>query len=182
MTKRRVVLSDADREFLRDLAVRRVLAKRVGIRTQTSGWNAHDRIDRSYPHAVGLAAELAYARETGLPLDESIRMGGDRGDFLGVEVKATTHTVPPFVLAIKQEDYCVRVPRAYVLARVEPALSEVEFLGSISREKFDRIRRVQMGRHCANWAIGAERLAAGLIIVRDGTMHLVPFDEEDEPP
>jgi hypothetical protein len=177
MPRRFVVLTDAEIDHIRDLAARRVKKKRGSTRKQTSGWNSYDREDRSYPHAVGLAAELAYALETGTPLDESVRTGGDAGDFVGVEVKATTHTRPPFVLAVKQEDYATRMPLAYVLAKVSADLRTVEFLGSISRERFDRRKLEQRGKFALNWAVGSAELAAGLAVVRDSSLELLSFEE-----
>jgi hypothetical protein len=177
MPRRRVTLSDDQIEFIRDLASRRVKKKRGSTRKQTSGWNSFDRSDRSYPHAVGLAAEFAYSIETGRPLDESVTTGGDAGDFLGVEVKATTHTYPPFVLAIKQEDYATRMPLGYVLARVSADLRTVEFLGSMSRERFDRKKVRQEGKYALNWVVPSTALAPGLVVLGDGGLELCPFEE-----
>lgn len=177
MPRRVVTLTEAQIEYIRDLAMRRVQKKRGATRKQTSGWNTFDPSDRSYPHAVGLAAELAYAIETNATLDDSVLTGGDAGDFSGVEVKATTHTRPPSVLAVKQEDYATRMPLGYVLAKVSADLRTVEFLGSMSRERFDRKKMVQRGKYATNWAVQSTQLAPGLVILTATGLELLPFEE-----
>jgi hypothetical protein len=66
---------------------------------------------------------------------------------------------------------------AYVLAKVSADLRTVEFLGSISRERFDRRKLEQRGKFALNWAVGSAELAAGLAVVRDSSLELLSFEE-----
>lgn len=177
--KKVVFLTDAERAAILDLARRRCGAKAPHIRTQTSGWNPGNARDRAYPHAVGLAAEWAYALATGASVDERLLPGGDEGDFADglLEIKCTSHRKPPFVLAVKQSEYERKRPLAYVLARVDPELLAVEFLGSISRARFDDEKRPQMGKHALNWVVPAWKLSPGFAVVEGLTLKLNQFTE-----
>lgn len=173
-------LTDDDRRLVRDLALRRCDAKRDEVRVQKSGFHK-TAPDRDYPHRIGLAAELAYARTFDLRLDERCHGWGDAEDFAGIEVKATTHSRPPFVLAVRTDEYERKRPLAYVLARVDAEYLAVEFCGSIRAADFDRLRAIQNGRHERNWAVSWRRLDAGLWRPTPNGLRFSSFVEETIP-
>jgi hypothetical protein len=177
--ERVVYFNDRQRALIEQIARARCDAKAPHIREQDSDFHTATS-DRAYPHIVGLAAEAAYAMLTGQRVDGRLYRCGDETDFSGVEVKATTHSRPPFVLAVRQTEYERKTPLAYVLARVDSEATCVRFEGSVSRARFDALKAVQRGKHLLNWAVGAHHLAPGLAVVEGGVLKLKKFDDRKE--
>lgn len=172
-----VLLSPTERDLVIRIGRLRCDAKPAGVRETDSGFHKGTS-DRAYPHMVGAAAEYAYAALTGREVDDRLFIVGDDHDFGGIEIKATTHSEPPFILPVRQSEYERKRPVAYVLAKVDPEFLQVEFLGSISWARFDRIKVVQFGKHKRNWAVRSEHLAPGLAVVEGGQLKLIQFERD----
>lgn len=133
-------------------------AKPHNVRSNDSGY--HEEEDRAYPHMVGMAAEIAYSRVTGMPFDRVIGAVGDSCDFPdGTEVKGSMFMGKNIELKIKVSEYSRKKPNKYVLCRVSKDLKTVEIIGEITRTKFDKIKKKKRYGHKDNWVCGAEHLS-----------------------
>lgn len=152
-----------------DLGNRRCAAKPPSIRSHSSGY--HDDPDRARPHRIGALGEKAYSKHTQIPMDTSILLGGDSTDFDGVEVKTSTNDGSGIKLLVKKHEYARKVPKKYVLARVdENNPLSVELVGEITREDFDKHKEgIQYGDKAPNWGVGKRYLSSvighGLMMV-----------------
>lgn len=110
-------------------------------------------------HMLGLKAEIAFARITGLPLDESVLTGGDVTDFrvanLRIDVKGRVRTDGlPLDLALISDSPTGMKSNVYILAEVQPGMwdPQVRFIGWTDQVIFALHGRVvQMGG--SRWAI-----------------------------
>ena len=156
----KIKLNKEQLEYIYNLAKKRHDAKHQSFRNASQimpedkrdSFNSVYNIDKQYmPHFLGLVGEYAWSQHTGEAVDEEIydvRDGGE--DFDGVEVKTITYMgkgEPE--LKITQKEYEERkVPNLYVLTRFDIKNTEVELLGTISRESFDDIKvEKQYGSH-----------------------------------
>jgi hypothetical protein len=148
-----ITFNDEQLNFIRELAEQRCLAKDESIR-----WK--NRINKGTPgdaHFTGLLGEFAYQSITDKKVDLRILAGGDDMDFQGVEVKCSTWLGKDIELKIKVQEYNRKFPKAYVLARVRDNNS-VEFIGSITRERFDKIKYLKRHTLFDNWCALGEDL------------------------
>lgn len=157
-----------------ELAMERNSAKDSAIRSYShAGFE-----DAVVAHRIGLAAELAYEKLTGVRLNSEIYERGDANhDFGRVEVKASSWPKPDIELKVTKKEYATRAPAGYVLARVEPGLQKVEFVGSISRGRFDRLKTSKQHRETGpvNWCVEGRLLRKGFIVDYGGAVWFVPF-------
>jgi len=114
------------------------------------------------PHLIGVLGEMAWATVKGLPIDENIYSVRDKGyDFKGVEIKTVTYFgAGEPELKIKVQEFNKKHPSVYVLMRVDPITLEVELIGKITREKFNKIKqRKQYGPKLPeNFVVSASEL------------------------
>jgi len=95
------------------------------------------------PHYIGVLGELGWAIANDLSIDENIYSVRDSGeDFEGTEIKTITYFgAGEPELKITQKEYNKRKPpKLYVLARVSIDRDEIEILGKITRENFDKVK------------------------------------------
>jgi len=141
-----IKFNDEQIAFAVDLAKKRHEAKSMAFRNS----NIYMREKSSYtlekeymPHFVGIIGELAWSIYSGNIIDERIYKVRDNGeDFSGVEVKTITYFgdgEPE--LKIKQDEFFKKSPDTYVLVRYDESKKEAEILGSISRDKFDKLKK-----------------------------------------
>lgn len=129
-----------------DLGTRRHQAKHPSFRNNSfsiSEGKGVQGIEKQYlPHIIGVVGELAWSLYTGEPVDEKIYAVRDDGqDFKGVEVKTVTYQgdgEPELKVPVK--DWESKTPSTYVLAKFDMDRT-VEILGSISRKRFDEIKK-----------------------------------------
>ena len=153
----------------------RVSAKPKSIRNNRSGFHGEND-DRAYPHILGAMMEIAYSRITGKRLDERLLAGGDKCDFDGVETKSSTWVGPDIELKVDQCEYIRKLPVAYCLGRVSKRYDFVEFIGSISRERFDIIKSPRQHKYTPNWVVKAKDLCPVIVVVSDGARRLHPLE------
>lgn len=132
-----------------EIAIKRHEAKNISFRNkeiyipQTK--NEFGIPNEYAPHLIGVLGEMAWATVKNVPLDENIYKVRDSGeDFRGVEVKAVTYFgkgEPE--LKIKVKEFNKKKPNLYVLMRIDPITLEVELLGKITRQKFDKIKQIK---------------------------------------
>lgn len=170
------ILSEEERKRAEELGRARNNAKDETIRYKRSGWIKSESKDRAMPHILGIAGEIAYAALTNQKVDEEIykENKGDLMDFDGIEIKTSTFTGEDIELKIPPAEYKRKHPRAYVLARIDDEYKKVEFIGSISREKFDRIKYEK--KHIINnLCVVGSSMSKGLAFVEDGVLKIVKF-------
>lgn len=102
-------------------------------------------------HYIGVLGELAWAIATGQEIDKNIYSVRDSGeDFAGVEIKTITYFgegEPELKIPVTEYEKRTNID-IYVLARVSTKRNEVELLGMISKEDFDKNK--QKKRYSAN--------------------------------
>jgi len=133
-----VLLTLKDRKHAEKLAKKRVQAKPKHIRFNDSGY--HDNPHRWYPHMIGLLGEMAFSKITGMPINEEIYAGGDRGDFGTLEIKTRMCKDRNPLLIVKKREWERKSPKRYILMRLDPSQEEAEVLGWISRGEFDELK------------------------------------------
>lgn len=99
--------------------------------------------DRSYPHIIGVLAELAFAKITGLSFNKELYSKGDAGaDFGDIEIKATTFGGPTPLLIVKDGDLAKgKVAKIYVLAQIDEHYRYVRFVGWTTLKQFRAKRK-----------------------------------------
>jgi hypothetical protein len=159
-----------------DLGTARNAAKPDGIRQTDSGYHSHNA-DRAHPHRLGIAAEIAYAVIAKKPLDERIMSSGDISDFDGIEIKASTWMGDDIELKVKKSEYAKKSPICYVLARVPEDLSFVEFMGCVSRVRFDKENYSKKHKFVENLCMEAKDLNKSIPIKNGEIIHLFPINK-----
>jgi hypothetical protein len=137
-----------------DLAMRRHDAKHKSFRNKDIDRFRNDnkskmsekfKVDFQYmAHFLGVIGELGYSLATGEEMDEEIYAVRDSGqDFDGVEVKTITYMgAGEPELKIPVYEYEKRTPpKLYVLARFNSNINEVDVLGTITRNQFDKTKK-----------------------------------------
>lgn len=147
----KIELSDYQVDYAMKIAKQRHDAKHESFRNKTRYFNSNNsilsnrlKIKPEYmPHYVGVLGELGWAIMNNLEVNETIYSVRDPGeDFKGVEVKTITYfgNQEP-ELKITQKEYQSRKkPKLYVLTRVSIDRNEIEILGKITRENFDKLK------------------------------------------
>lgn len=188
----RIEFTRAEQDLIERLAAARVKAKDKSIRNNRSDW--HDRKDallmlqqmsaeireeeseelllRAYPNMIGIAAEMKFHIITQLAMDLRLLRGGDTTDFNRVEIKGATWPYYDIELKISQEEYKRKFPLVYNLARVSKDYSKVEWIGSISRVRFDRIKYARRHKFNDNWAVCAPDMLRKIAVIRDDVCYL----------
>ena len=108
-------------------------------------------------HVVGAIGEVAFAKVTGQKVDTKTIGRGDGGvDFKnGVQVKATEKKYKPDLIISKRQ-FNMKKGTIYVLAWIK--LPVVEFVGGISRQKFDQLKTLKRFQHGEAWVVKHELL------------------------
>ena len=141
-------LTEEDRCYIRELGEARNNAKHASIQKRDQ-WNKSE----STPHIPGLAAELAFAKMFGVPIDEKIHNHGDMFDFGEIEIRCSTWRNNDIHLKIKPEEYIRKQPMAYVLCRLEGQLERVHILGFITRADFDKYKTIRNYGYGDMWTV-----------------------------
>jgi hypothetical protein len=134
------------------LAKKRHEAKHTSFRNKSLYYQKESgNIPKEYlPHFIGLLGEMAWAHATNSTIDYNIYSVRDPGeDFDGIEIKTVTYSGPGEPeLKIKVAEFEKKTPHTYVLVKINLDNMEVEILGKISREQFDKIKvKKRYGRH-----------------------------------
>ena len=147
-----------------EVANKQCNAKIDGIRENDSGYhrnqNLSEKSDRALPHRIGMLGSVAYGKYMGLLINEKIfETHGDKEDFDNVEVKTSTWMGVDVELKIKISEYNRKSPRKYVLTRIDTKdTTKVVLVGEISRNKFDKIKRLKNYGNQDCWIVGAKEL------------------------
>ena len=160
-----VTLTEDELAYCKALGVKRHLAKHPSFR------NSRDYRKQQFAgeiHMIGVMGEYAYHKLTGCELDKNIYATGDGGqDFehngKKVEVRVSTFGPSGTELKVPKREYQRYKPDEYVLAYIgKGKFNEVNVLGKISRENFDKKKREkQYGpRYPVNYIVGVEDLDA----------------------
>lgn len=170
----KVVFSEEMKGLAHVIGQARCNAKSPHVRVQDSGYHSFNS-DRAFPHIIGVAAEIAYSVLVGVPIDKDLFPHGDTCDFNGIEVKASTWQQADIELKIKHSEFEKKKPLAYVLARVDLSLVSVEFVGSISRDRFTEVKYSRHHKFVDNYCVYGKTLFNGLAVNVDGQVVLHPF-------
>lgn len=149
----KIKLSDSELNYIYNLAKKRHDAKHESFRNSSQiipeakkdAFKSIYDIDQEYmPHFLGLVGEYAWSKYSGEPLDEEIYSVRDNGeDFKGIEVKTITYIgkgEPELKITVK-EYQSRKAPEQYVLCRFDMQNSQIEILGDITRENFDKEKK-----------------------------------------
>jgi hypothetical protein len=168
----KVILTDCQVEFARELAKKRHEAKNIsfknsGILTNTRKTTLVEEYIYSRehkPHFLGLLGEIAYASITGQKIDTKIYSVRDSGFDVGnVEIKTSTWMGSGVELKIKKQEFEQKHPDKYVLARIdENKFFIVELVGQISRRNFDRFKSIKQYKpnNPINYVVGVNCLTS----------------------
>jgi len=134
-------------------------AKPVDVRAHQSGWHRGNN-DRSYPHQIGAHGEHAYSKHFRKKMDDSLKAGGDSGDFDNGDVEVKTTTGNP-KLMVRVREYAKKRPKKYVLAKLDVGdWSKVELVGEITREDFDKHKKFGNHGNGDVWEVSPIRLSS----------------------
>ncbi len=147
-------LSKKQLKYALELAIMRHDAKHISFRNKDTKkfinksktkLSEDMKVDFQYmAHFLGVIGELGYSLATGEPVDEEIYSVRDSGeDFDGVEVKTITYMgAGEPELKIPVNEYEARTPpKTYALVRYDRGRKEVDVLGTITRESFDKHKK-----------------------------------------
>lgn len=168
-------LSEQERELAKKLGNARNNAKHESFRDKD-----RFKINREsgYSHILGISAEIAYAALTNQEIDTKIYDLGDEIDFDGVEVKAATWPHKNIELKIPFEEYEKKNPKIYVLARIDKNYTTVEFIGSISRKTFDKLKYCKKHTQVNNWCVNEDQMFKVLAFFKDGKYEQKEFNSK----
>lgn len=145
-----------------DFARKKCQAKHPDIRDKD---NFHEgREERAYSHFIGNLGECAFSAITGVPMNEEVFSHGDGIDFGTVEVKGSTWQRDNIELKVEIPEWHKKKAKYYVLTRVNPTTYQVQLLSYISREEYDKAKRVKNYGHVDNYIVGL------------GDMHQITYD------
>lgn len=168
------VLSEEQRSLAEKIGKARCEAKSARFRYNDSGFHSYNG-DRAFPHILGVCAEIAYANLTNKKLDEAIYEKGDETDFDGIEIKTSTWRGDDIELKVKAKEYAKKTPKAYVLARIDENYKSVQFMGSISRIKFEQIKYLKKHKLVENYCVEARKMSKGLAVYENEILKLIKF-------
>jgi hypothetical protein len=171
MVNRIYKLSTDERKLAEELGRRRNDAKPPSIRNKMCGYS-----DPAFAHILGICSEIAYAKITNKKIDEKIYLIGDEFDFYKIEIKTSTWKGSDIELKIKVKEFERKNPMAYILARIDKEYTTVEFIGSITRQKFDVIKYKKHHKFVDNYCVSAEQLTKGLAFIHDGKVKFTTFN------
>lgn len=165
-------LSEEQIAFAKMQAKLRNEAKPLNIREKSRRGN-----HTSYKsHELGITAEIAYGDVANEKIDLTIHPHGDSVDFWGREVRGATWKGRNIELKVKLSEYLRKTPNIYILTRVSEDLTYVEFIGYITREKFDKVKYIKNYGYGDNYCVGEDQLTKGLPVVINGEMKYISFD------
>ena len=161
-----LTLTQDELDYCKGLGVKRHMAKHPSFRDKSAV--PTKQLYTGESHVLGILGEYAYHKVTGSKIDECIYERGDAGydfeeDGSTVEVKVSTFGPSGTELKVPKREYQRYKPDEYVLAYIgKGKFNEVNVLGKISRENFDKKKREkQYGpRYPVNYIVGAEDLDA----------------------
>lgn len=165
-------LSPRQRELAEKLGMARNNAKHESFRDKDK---FKIKRESGYSHILGISAEIAYADLTDQEIDTNIYDLGDQIDFDGVEIKASTWPHKDIELKIPFEEYQKKNPLVYILARIDKNYTTVEFIGSISRKKFDQLKYHKKHTQVDNWCVNADQMSKTLAFFKDGKFGMKDF-------
>lgn len=170
------ILSEEQRKLAEKIGRARCEAKDAKFRYNDSGFHSYNN-DRSFPHILGICAEIAYSDLLDRKFDENIYAKGDESDFDGIELKTSTWKGNDIELKIKVSEFKRKHPKAYILARIDKDYTTVEFIGSISRQKFDRIKYLKKHKFVENYCVNGDQISKGLVYVENDKLRLFEFQK-----
>lgn len=160
----------------------RELAEKLGMARNNAKDESFRDVDRfkikresGYSHILGISAEIAYADLTDQKINDEIYALGDDIDFDGVEIKASTWPHKDIELKIPFKEYNKKKPLVYILARIDKDYKTVEFIGSISRKKFDKIKYAKKHTFVDNWCVSGDQMSKVLAFFKDGKFEMKSF-------
>lgn len=164
--------SEEQKSFARTQAKLRNDAKPDSIRDKTTRGN-HSSEEA---HRIGIMAEIAYGDIVNEQIDTKIHPHGDSVDFVVREVRASTWKGEDIELKVKKSEYLRKTPEVYILTRVSEDLAYVEFIGCITREKFDKVKFIKNYGYGDNYCVGVDQLTKGLPVMINGEIKYISFD------
>lgn len=148
----------AERELARSIAADRDGAKDREVRRRDISPFA--ATDSSHPHRLGAVAEVVWSRLSGGTINALVFSDrGDDVDFGEVEIKASTWPGEDIELKVPVREWDRKRPQVYVLARVDRDLKWVEWVGAISRARFERVKVMKNYGYFDNWIVAGTMLA-----------------------
>lgn len=168
-------LSEEERKLAKELGNKRNEAKDKSFRDKKILKKGRPSGDS---HVLGIAAEIAYAALTDQKINEEIYARGDEMDFDGVELKASTFKGKNITLKIPKKEYEIKNPRIYVLARIDENYTTVEFIGSISRRRFDKLKYDKRYTIIDNHCVDGDQMAKVLAFFKDGKYQEKIFNQK----
>tara|TARA_Y100000004_G_C8762459_1_gene347150 strand:+ start:93 stop:617 length:525 start_codon:yes stop_codon:yes gene_type:complete len=171
MISAKYILSESEIKLAEKIGRRRCFSKNRTIVQNDSGY--HQERDRSFPHVIGVKAEIAYASVAGKTVNQDyFEFTGDQDDFDGIEVKTSTWRGEDIELKVKVSEYRRKNPIGYVLCRLIG--NEVTFMGSINRKRFDNEKYLRKHKFVENYCVLAKQLSPKLPVKIDSK--IVLFD------
>jgi len=172
-------LNEGHRKVAKYIGKKRFTSKRDDVKYNDSGYHLYNK-DRAHPHQIGAACELIYGEITSQEPDLNFYELGDKTDFNGVEIKGATFSGKDIELKIKVSEYNKKKDtRAYILCRSDEKLTFVEFIGCISRERFDKLKvpkkyrlkregdKIILKKNAPlNWVVPAKELKKSLVVIK----------------
>ena len=166
----KVKFTDQELLFARDLAEKRHEAKHSSFKNKRrlGDFSKKTKVDLfvKHPthkaHFLGILGEMAYAKITDKQIDENIYKVRDTGsDVDDVEVKASTRLSDDIELKVEKKHFETKFPKKYVLVRInEDAFRTIDVLGEITRENFDKHKRIKQYKpnYPVNYIVGMKDL------------------------
>lgn len=173
-------LTEEQKKKAIEFGKKRCEAKSTSIRYNDSNYHDYNS-DRSHPHILGISAEIIYSEITGIPLDERILSHGDDSDFNGIEIKSATWLGDDIELKIKKKEYEKKSPIGYLLCRVDKDFNWVEFVGSIHRKRFDKIKYHKKHKFVENWCVESKDLTKRIPVINcDGKISFIDIENKEK--
>jgi hypothetical protein len=64
---------------------------------------------------------------------------------------------------------------AYVLARIDKNYTTVEFIGSISRHRFDKLKYIKKHKFVENYCVSGNQIRKGLAFIENNVLKIADF-------
>ncbi len=145
-----ISLSEEDIKFAEDLGKKRSAS--MGHKDTKNSKNFFSDKPGWWRHYIGALGEVAYSKATGHKVDtETIGRGDGGADFPnGVQIKSTMKKHKPDLIISKRQ-FNMKKGTIYVLAWIK--IPKVEFVGWITRSKFDTLKQLKKFQHGEAWVV-----------------------------
>jgi hypothetical protein len=165
-------LSEEQKSFARMQAKLRNDAKPLAIRHKFRRSN-HSPEEA---HVIGIAGEIVYADVVNEAIDIKVHAHGDEVDFIGREMRMSTFRGKQIEIKVPVAEFEKKKPEVYILGRTSPDISYVEFIGCITREKFEKVKYIKNYGHGDNYCVSEHQLSKSLPVMIKGQIKYISFD------